>query len=102
MRINHPLNDTAQVYGRTYHSVRLNTPKICIHEALSNHISDRLRRTSFAEYIFTKAGQNIRRYLHTHALSPFSVNVASTQDRKSTRLNPVTNAHIVCRLLLAQ
>src|SRR3546814_6888325 len=23
-----------------------------------------------------------------------------TQDRKSTRLNPVTNAHLVCRLLL--
>src|SRR3546814_5720929 len=25
---------------------------------------------------------------------------ASAEDRKSTRLNPVTNAHLVCRLLL--
>src|SRR3546814_6985601 len=24
------------------------------------------------------------------------------QDRKSTRMNPVTNAHLVCRLLLAK
>src|SRR3546814_10026559 len=26
--------------------------------------------------------------------------IANTGDRKSTRLNPVTNAHLVCRLLL--
>src|SRR3546814_2034778 len=28
--------------------------------------------------------------------------IAAEQDRKSTRLNSVTNAHLVCRLLLAK
>src|SRR3546814_5724970 len=30
------------------------------------------------------------------------VYAGSAQDRKSTRLNPVTNAHLVCRLLIAK
>src|SRR3546814_5790525 len=31
---------------------------------------------------------------------PWRVDVLSGGDRKSTRLTPVTNAHLVCRLLL--
>src|SRR3546814_1126019 len=30
----------------------------------------------------------------------YVVEACALQDRKSTRLNPVTNAHLVCRLLL--
>src|SRR3546814_4824155 len=34
--------------------------------------------------------------------SALTMCVNSTRDRKSTRLNPVTNAHLVCRLLLGK
>src|SRR3546814_5036608 len=43
----------------------------------------------------TKAGRILRRF----PSNPFFA-AAELLDRKSTRLNPVTNAHLVCRLLL--
>src|SRR3546814_9015746 len=35
-----------------------------------------------------------------HEVHQFLVHAQVLPDRKSTRLNPVTNAHLVCRLLL--
>src|SRR3546814_7762990 len=38
---------------------------------------------------------------HSTAVSSNCSTGSPSRDRKSTRLNPVTNAHLVCRLLLA-
>src|SRR3546814_1900634 len=62
---------------------------------------EKLRRARAAADEFAGLGQSA--FLGTSA--ELSVEVAQMPlhgDRKSTRLNPVTNAHLVCRLLLEQ
>src|SRR3546814_5917420 len=51
-----------------------------------------------------KRNRNLRKrsLITPSSRSPTRLRGLKSRDRKSTRLNPVTNAHLVCRLLLEQ
>src|SRR3546814_5065032 len=53
-----------------------------------------------AVLLFGTLGQEFMPQLDEKDITVTNFRIPSASDRKSTRLNPVTNAHLVCRLLL--
>src|SRR3546814_10474704 len=103
--------DAASQHGWPWRAIELAMPRgadaprrqvdvVIVHLGRRQGFGERRRARTWSEIARAAGLASEELHLRSREHRPSIADIGRSIDRKSTRLNPVTNAHLVCRILL--